>query len=392
MRDEGGTALVVTVLVMGLLLMLGSAFLTISSTETQIAHNQLDQVRAFYVADAGAQVALHQIKLNTAADPAYYADPTNLVGGNVAFETGNYAYTLANLGLDPAGNPVIRVTSTGTVDAARSTIGTRVQAAYKSWFGDAAHAQEKLELRGNVRTDSYSSITSPDASVCTGGACPGKSGGVSTDETADNVMKLTGTVWVGGDALVGPGGNPATAIEQGSTVTIEGTTGTEAEALAMPCLTLPSGVSSSGDLTLDNEFPVWGTPGITTTLAFDDVEIKGTTSVQVQGKVILYVLDDFKLSGNAAVNPGGIPSHLEIRFLSQDGPFRVEGNTLFSGVAFGCNLKIEAKGNAEVFGSLVGEEVKLEGNAKVHYDEALAARTDIFLGYRLAAWQEVIPK
>ncbi|MFQ5658677.1 MAG: hypothetical protein ACE5G5_14135, partial [Candidatus Methylomirabilales bacterium] len=363
-----------------------------STTETQIAHNQLDQVRAFYVADAGTQVALHRIKLNTLADPAYYADPTNLVGGSAAFETGNYAYTLVNLGLDPAGNPVIRVTSTGMVDAARSTVSARIQAAYNSWFGDAAHAKEKLVLKGNVRTDSYSSITSPDASVCTGGACPGTTGGVSTDETAANVMKLTGKVWVGGDALVGPGGNPAAAIEQGSTVTIQGSKGTEAEVLTMPCLTLPSGVSSSGNLTLNNESLVWGTPGTTTILAFDGVEINGNSSVQVQGTVILYVLGGFGLSGNTAVNPGGIPNHLEIRFLSQDGPFRVEGNTLFSGVAYGCNLTIEAKGNAEVFGSLVGEEVTLGGNARVHYDEALAARTDIFVGYRLAAWREIIPK
>lgn len=397
MGDDSGIALVVTVLVLGLLLMLGSAFLTISSTETQIAHNQLDAVQALYIADGGVQVALHQIKVNTAANPAYYASLDTLVGGSAAFGAGDYTYSLRNVGPGPAGNPVIEVTSIGAVGAAGSTIKARVQAAYKSQFGDAAHAQGKIKLdggsEGNVRTDSYNSISSPDASVCVGGECPGTKGGISTDATSKGVMELKGHVWVGGDALVGPGA-PATAMKQGENVTIHGETGTEAGALAMPCLALPPGVSSSGNFETEAVGPHdWGTAGTITTLVYDQVKIKASASVRIEGKVILYVLGEFRLEESATVNTGGLPSHLELRFVGDEtGPFRVKNDSVFSGVVYGCNLNIEVEDNAAIFGSLVGKKVKLRGNARVHYDEALAPRLDIFIGYRLTAWQEVIPQ
>ena len=50
---ERGAALVVALLVMAMLLLLGTSFLTVSSTELEIARNAHDATRAFYLAETG---------------------------------------------------------------------------------------------------------------------------------------------------------------------------------------------------------------------------------------------------------------------------------------------------------------------------------------------------
>lgn len=50
---DRGAALIIALLVMGSLLLLGTAFLTISSTETQIAVNQRDAAQALFAAESG---------------------------------------------------------------------------------------------------------------------------------------------------------------------------------------------------------------------------------------------------------------------------------------------------------------------------------------------------
>lgn len=53
LKIEKGAALVIALLVMSVLSLLGAAFLTISSTESQIAFNERDSIQALYIAEAG---------------------------------------------------------------------------------------------------------------------------------------------------------------------------------------------------------------------------------------------------------------------------------------------------------------------------------------------------
>ena len=50
---QRGAALVIALLVMAVLLLMGTSFLSISSTEMEIARNAREAVQAFYVAEAG---------------------------------------------------------------------------------------------------------------------------------------------------------------------------------------------------------------------------------------------------------------------------------------------------------------------------------------------------
>ena len=66
-RGEEGIALVITLMVMTILLLMGTAFLSISSTETLIAINERNRLQAFHLAEAGAERAIAELS----ADPNY---------------------------------------------------------------------------------------------------------------------------------------------------------------------------------------------------------------------------------------------------------------------------------------------------------------------------------
>ena len=63
---EEGIALVITLLVMTLLLIMGAAFLSISSTETLISINERKRLQAFHLAEAGAEWAIAKLNGNGA--------------------------------------------------------------------------------------------------------------------------------------------------------------------------------------------------------------------------------------------------------------------------------------------------------------------------------------
>jgi hypothetical protein len=162
---------------------------------------------------------------------------------------------------------------------------------------------------------------------------------------------------------------------------------TEAAALSSPTSVGGDGIALEGDATL-----TLGSPGVTTTISVARLRMEGSARLLVAGRVLLYVTDRVELGGNAMVNPDGTPANLEVQFSDSGREFQMEGNARFFGTVYGRNAEIELEGSAAVFGSLVGREVELERNARVHYDEALGRRRDFVAGYKMTAWQEVLPR
>src|SRR5512137_2566034 len=79
-RRPRGAALVIVMLVMAVLLLAGTTFLTLSSTEDQIAENQQASVRAFLLAEAG----LHRAVAKLSADATYAGEASVSFGGGTA--------------------------------------------------------------------------------------------------------------------------------------------------------------------------------------------------------------------------------------------------------------------------------------------------------------------
>lgn len=64
MKEEKGIALVTTILILLLLFTLGTALLSVSATEQKISLNQKRAVQALYLAEAGVNLALAELKVN----------------------------------------------------------------------------------------------------------------------------------------------------------------------------------------------------------------------------------------------------------------------------------------------------------------------------------------
>ena len=72
-RHPRGAALVIVMLVMAVLLMAGTTFLTISSTESQIALNEQGSARALVLAEAAIHKAIASLN-DSVRGPAYLAN------------------------------------------------------------------------------------------------------------------------------------------------------------------------------------------------------------------------------------------------------------------------------------------------------------------------------
>src|SRR5512145_1798120 len=76
-RQPRGAALVVVMLVTAVLLLAGTSFLTISSTEIQIALNERASAQAHLLAEA----AIHKAIAALSANPVYTGETNTTLGG-----------------------------------------------------------------------------------------------------------------------------------------------------------------------------------------------------------------------------------------------------------------------------------------------------------------------
>src|SRR5574341_1174817 len=117
-------------------------------------------------------------------------------------------------------------------------------------FPNAIHARKHVELVGNAWTDSYSSKEGGyDPKACTLKTCKGD---VSTDSIAAGAIYLEDNTYIDGNAVFGPGGDPAVAVvNMGGTIEGNGGVPTEEPATQnLPLSTIPPGCDKLGPLTI----------------------------------------------------------------------------------------------------------------------------------------------
>lgn len=144
--------------------------------------------------------------------------------------------------------------------------------------------------------------------------------------------------------------------------------------------------------------------------------MSGSNTITVLGPTILIVDGDFKLTGQAELNIVGTESYLQMYVggdldLTGQGvlndeqnpeafqvwgtaasgagqSIKVAGNGDFAGVLYAPNADLEIKGNGNVSGAAVGENITLTGNAAFHYDLNLK-NLDSDGSYSISRWREL---
>ncbi len=191
-RRPRGAALIIAMLIMAVLLLAGTTFMTISSTESQIAHNETSLVRAFHAAETVLNKTIVTLNGNSgypggsgtlASDVSYTVGVTT--PADQPCPTGD-ARTIAARGSVNVQGVLVSVDLSATVDritypfrfAAFSTVPNLIETGTRSeselWFGASAQTDSFDSSLGAYNLNL--APNNPPNGLCPGGvACGNKS-------------------------------------------------------------------------------------------------------------------------------------------------------------------------------------------------------------------------
>lgn len=403
-RQPRGAALVIVMLVTAVLLLAGMSFLTISSTETQIALNERASVQAQLLAEAGIHKALAQLNANST-----YTGETDTPLGGGTFKITVTTATLQRCPANPAKDLVATASVPVTGGTAKAEIRTTVDTVsypYR-WAAYAVVPNGTVQgndYQGNNRTDKELWVlnTSLLDSFDSGGgtydstANSGARGhiGANGDVAVDFNTEVKGDIQAGDDIFEGVG------------VTVTGSKQAKAASESFPQVT--PGTTSKG-----LNVPAGKTENLSAeTYYYQYLDFADGASLTVSGPVTIYVTGPpipgdasgrvVRLGSNVTLGsePGtqlrlitksdGGPGDF-VRFLAGDG-FR------FYGSLYGTNTDVYIGANSQIFGSVIGRTVMMGAGTKVHFDQAMSTQEVCHDGnykpkytIRRGTWREIIP-
>ncbi|MBI3989665.1 MAG: hypothetical protein HY347_08605 [candidate division NC10 bacterium] len=423
---ERGAALVIVLLIMGIMLLLGTTFMTISSTETQIAFNERNAIQAFYLADAGLNKTLSD--LNAGAICSSLSDVP--LGSGTFTRTVNWGATLDQRIIE----------STGYVP--NSTSASKAQAKVKvtlkgSLFNTALFGGNStgttLDIGENSVVDSYDS-----SQGAYNPSTPGTKAEIGSN--ANITLKSGATVKcnaVARETITKQSGASVTGVEtpnafstpvtlppvsftfpSGSNVTVH-----DNDTVTLNPTSFPA---SYGKLDVGERGTIVLAPGTYSFYKDGDLSIKlekeATMRISPAGQVKIYINGKLDLKKEAMVNvnadgSAGLPTNLLIYscYGASYVPCTGEGDGVssdkdlgFFGAIYAPSTDIRIARTTEtsdpsfgIFGSLIGRKVTLDRDSKVHFDAALLklAPCDTSSGSnppcpykpKAGTWQEVLP-
>jgi len=385
-----GAALVIVMLVMAVLLLAGTTFLTISSTEDQIAENQHASVRAFLLAEAG----LHRAVAQLSANATYPGEAQVSMGAGTARIVVSVASQQVCLSKDL--DVVASVAVRGGEAQARLR-ATADQAIYPFQWGFFA-TNGPLILASldpsapTSKVDSYDSRPDPHVYTDVNGGGSVNIGARGGGVGVHNVDIIGGVV---GDLIPSP---PVTH-------TIGSTIASPTE--ATPPLAEPPSATWSDDPNVAASTTLTLAPG---THYYASITLgAGARLVAGGGPVTVYIRSALQAGDNVTIGtePGEKLSLIMNSGTGAPSEFRTGNDFRLFGSLYGTNTTVLFGDNAVIHGSLIGRRISgaslpmWEGepccNQKaptLHFDRAMMTRpicTYSRFGIRRGTWREILP-
>ncbi len=293
---------------------------------------------------------------------------------------------------------------------------------YASYAGYAGADATPMTLLGSAQTDSYNSGSGAysDANKSNNGNM-GSNRGITMGGDAvingeisvagDYGLTMTGNAVVTGGAHVK---DENVTVSDNATI---GGSGIDGDATSQ---SLPPVEDRSADFAANNDNALIGMTQITGggTLPpgkyyFDKFTLSGNEELTIQAPSEIYVIGQFKTSGNAVIWVSGADDTNRVEMYVASGAsitgngilsngtqskpqdfmiyshgtaeLKVTGNgNLYAGV-YAPNATVKIAGNGDIYGSFIGKNIIMEGNAKIHFDESM---TNIVPGYL----EELLPE
>ena len=367
-RDgERGTALLVAIVVLFVLMAVGSSSMSVLLSEQQAARKSACAENACGLAEAGIDLALYEVRLGVDFGSDGIGNVTSSLPG------GSYAVTIAPDFVGP-GEYVLH--AVGSAQDTRRAIETIIAA---QPAGAGLISRVLIRLSGSGMIDSYDSSLSSYANQIGPGGYAGRHGDVRTNGD----ITLSGGAVIYGDATYGPTGS-----FKGSKSKVLGTT----SAAPQPQEIVP--------FVYAPPLPATGKLSVSTTFAdgsyrFTELSLSSSDTITIAGNVTLYVdgpvkvsgkakivlehgarlnlrhgSGDLHLSGGGALNIDEAPANLTLSSATK-GKVHLSGHSKFFGTVNAPDADLELSGGSDFFGAAIANTMTLSGGGSVHYDTAL---------------------
>lgn len=415
---ERGAVLIVALLVTAIIAVVLGSYLNLNLSSTRLAKRTFNGYAALNLAEAGAEEAVWSFNRATAGDAAAWEswkkDGASArqklgdfdFGGNTS---GSAKVYVDNYNPGPNARPKVVVQSSisSPADDTPALRMIEVTLRRRAFFANGLVAKESVVFNGNATVDSWNSDPDANAStapieydfsirtdkgtvastafentavvvnqahvwgyVATGGAAPqvGTNGTIRGATTADGVAIDPERVSTDFNAEF----TPVAAPTDGTTIaTVGATLGTAGTATRWRTPGIVLGGNDTltilGDVTLIL-LAGPGTPAIAVT---------GNAAIHIPEKssLTIYTQGDMKIAGKGLGNSNVQPVSCKIWGTNQSPlghELDIVGNGALKTVIYAPNAHVKINGNGDVMGSIVAKKITLVGNAKFHYDEALA--------------------
>lgn len=391
-----GSALLPALMVVTVLVVLSMAWLQLSLTKNREHTNSADTKRAFYIAEAGLSeafaglVAGHSGNVGGPGLPAQFGNGVFWV---TAEEESDGKVTLRSTGMAGSG----RVALSMVVENAAETVASR------GAFGD-----QRLEVMGGARIDSYDSrgggggtqMLDPDQ-LPTGARVGSNQDIIVRDPPASMPGAKTE---IFGDARPGPSGT----VLRGTNTTISGSTAPNEDLVPLPAIDVPA-IASSGNvdyklttapLILPAGSNAFGTlrvqNGATvivrgpSTLVIDSLQVDPGAELELDstdGAIQLFVRDYLYLAaGSILTTPAHEPARVSIQTTAKttadrnkdgvlDPPVRLLSTGQVYAIVYAPLASVSIPPSFELFGAVAAQRLTLQQAARVHFDRALTVAT-----------------
>jgi hypothetical protein len=135
--------------------------------------------------------------------------------------------------------------------------------------------------------------------------------------------------------------------------------------------------------------------GNITLIVTGSIDIKGGLTIPLGSSLTVYTAGDVVVGGNGVANETGLAKNFVIYGTATTPGAQklfLHGNGVLVASVYAPNADIELKGggnSGEMSGSVVGNTIKMTGNYKFHYDEALAKETG-GNPFAISSWRELL--
>ena len=395
---RAGSALVTAMVVTMVLGVVALTFMTVSARHEQESASTSGELTSFYAADAGLSAAY--VELQNGGDGV-------LGDADHPVEFGGLRYWTT---ADAVDAQVTSLVATGTDGNHQSQIEMLVKNDSSEITDFGIFGKKGVSLKSNSKIDSYNSALGTYASQLNG-AYAHSNGNVGSNDS----ISVASNTKVYGYAQYGP--DVGDSISVAANVSISDGYGPAKTAVVLAPIVVPS-YANSGALTLKAKDNKTIGPGnvqydTITTASNSSLTVKGPCNLVISsaatinsnstwkldasgGPIVIYAKKDFELKSNATVSttttdPTKLTLYLSgvhANAASASPKIDFSSNSTFYGTVYAPNLAVTISSNFELFGSLKASWLTIASNAKLHFDEKLAAGAlDPGSGYSVVAWR-----